>query len=67
MDGTLPAAAWGSGKVLLMGYGLGIALASLLTALAIASKIGTDFLETIGRLASAGLQRLPDQVVADPA
>ncbi|MBJ2151815.1 ABC transporter permease [Paracoccus sp. IB05] len=46
-DGTLPAAAWGSGKVLLMGYGLGIALASVLTALAIASRIGTDFLETM--------------------
>ncbi len=46
-DGTLPAAAWGSGKVLLMGYGLGIVLASVLTALAIASRIGTDFLETM--------------------
>ena len=29
--------------------------------------MGTDFLETIGRLASAGLQRLPDRVVADLA
>jgi len=29
------------------------------------ADMGTDFLETIGRLASAGLQRLPDQVVAD--
>lgn len=47
MDGSLPAAAWSSGKVLLMGYGLGIALAATLTALAMASRIGTDFLETM--------------------
>lgn len=47
MDGSLPAAAWGSGKVLLMGYGLGILLAATLTALAMASRIGTDFLETM--------------------
>lgn len=47
MDGTLPAAAWSSGKVLLMGYGLGIVLAATLTALAMASRIGTDFLETM--------------------
>ncbi len=47
VDGTLPSAAWTSGKVLLMGYGLGILLASILTALAMASRIGTDFLETM--------------------
>lgn len=29
--------------------------------------LGTDYLETIGRLASAGLQRLPDEVAADQA
>jgi len=29
--------------------------------------MGTDYLETIGRLASAGLQRLPDQAAADLA
>ncbi|MDP4023369.1 ABC transporter permease [Methylobacterium sp. NEAU 140] len=46
-DGTLPARAWGSLKVLLMGYVAGVALATLLTALAIASRIGTDFLETL--------------------
>jgi NitT/TauT family transport system permease protein len=46
-DGTLPARAWGSVKVLLIGYGLGILLATLLTGLAIASRIGTDFLETM--------------------
>ncbi|MFE3836122.1 ABC transporter permease [Pseudogemmobacter sonorensis] len=47
MDGRLVSAAWGSGKVLLIGYGVGIALASVLTALAMASRIGTDFLETM--------------------
>lgn len=31
------------------------------------TDMGTDFLETIGRLASAGLQRLPDAVAADQA
>jgi NitT/TauT family transport system permease protein len=47
MNGTLPAAAWVSVKVLLTGYVIGIALAAVLTALAIASRIGTDFLETM--------------------
>lgn len=47
MNGTLPSAALVSVKVLLMGYVIGIVLAALLTALAIASRIGTDFLETM--------------------
>ncbi|OYR12571.1 ABC transporter permease [Brucella thiophenivorans] len=47
MNGTLPAAAWVSIKVLLMGYAIGIVLAASLTALAMASRIGTDFLETM--------------------
>ena len=47
VDGTLPARAWASIKVLLTGYALGVLLASVLTALAIASRIGTDFLETM--------------------
>jgi len=34
-------------RVLLMGYASGIALAALLTAIAITSRIGTDFLETL--------------------
>jgi len=34
-------------KVLLMGYGAGIAIAALLTALAVGSRIGTDLLETL--------------------
>lgn len=46
-NGVLPARAWSSIKVLLMGYACGIVLASLLTALAIMSRIGTDFLETL--------------------
>ena len=43
----LPARAWASIKVLLMGYACGVVLAALLTALAIMSRIGTDFLETM--------------------
>jgi len=34
-------------QTLLIGYGIGIGLATLLTTLAISSKIGTDFLETL--------------------
>jgi NitT/TauT family transport system permease protein len=47
MNGVLPERAWGSLRVLLMGYAIGITLAAALTALAIASRIGTDFLETM--------------------
>ncbi|MCJ2036317.1 ABC transporter permease [Methylobacterium sp. J-068] len=46
-DGTLVMRAWGSIKVLLIGYALGILLATLLTGIAIGSRIGTDFLETM--------------------
>ncbi|RTL50706.1 MAG: ABC transporter permease [Bradyrhizobiaceae bacterium] len=46
-NGVLPARAWSSIKVLLMGYACGIVLASLLTAFAIMSRIGTDLLETL--------------------
>jgi NitT/TauT family transport system permease protein len=45
--GDLLIKVWASLKVLLMGYGVGIVLASLLTAVAISSRIGTDFLETL--------------------
>jgi NitT/TauT family transport system permease protein len=38
---------WASLKVLLMGYALGIALAAVLTAFGIYSRIGTDLLETL--------------------
>jgi NitT/TauT family transport system permease protein len=38
---------WASLRVLLMGYGMGIVLAAVLTAIGISSRIGTDFLETL--------------------
>ena len=46
-SGVLPARAWASIKVLLMGYGAGVAMAGLLTVLAINTRIGSDFLETV--------------------
>src|SRR5437868_2985785 len=46
-DGTIPLRAWASLKVLFMGYGAGIILAAIFTILAISTRIGTDFLETI--------------------
>jgi NitT/TauT family transport system permease protein len=46
-DGTIPLRAWTSLKVLLMGYASGVALAATLTILAINTRIGTDFLETM--------------------
>ncbi|ABQ32819.1 MULTISPECIES: ABC transporter permease [Bradyrhizobium] len=46
-DGTIPMRAWTSLKVLFMGYAAGIALAAILTVLAISTRIGTDFLETV--------------------
>jgi len=47
MSGGLLAKAWTSISVLLIGYGCGIALAALLTVLAITTRIGTDILETL--------------------
>ncbi len=47
MSGVLPQRAAVSLRVLLIGYACGIVLAGLLTSLAIASRIGADFLETI--------------------
>jgi NitT/TauT family transport system permease protein len=46
-SGDLVVKVWASLKVLLMGYAAGIALAAVLTAVGISSKIGTDFLETL--------------------
>ena len=46
-DGTLPMRTWTTIKVLLLGYAAGIGLAALLTILAIGTRIGTDFLETM--------------------
>jgi len=47
VDGTLPARTWATIRVLLLGYAAGITLAALLTVLAIGTRIGTDFLETM--------------------
>ena len=47
LGGGLLGKAWTSIKVLLMGYSAGILLAALLTVIAISSRIGTDFLETL--------------------
>ena len=47
MNGVLLQRGWFSIKVLLMGYVAGMLLASILTALAITSRIGNDFLETL--------------------
>ena len=46
-SGELIHKVWASLKVLLIGYWAGIGLAAVLTAIGIASKIGTDFLETL--------------------
>jgi NitT/TauT family transport system permease protein len=47
VSGDLLIKVWASLKVLVVGYAAGIALAAVLTAIGIASKIGTDFLETL--------------------
>jgi NitT/TauT family transport system permease protein len=45
--GALLARAWTSIRILLIGYAIGITAAALLTVIAITSRIGTDFLETL--------------------
>lgn len=45
--GGLLGKAWYSIKILLIGYASGLALAALLTMLAITSRVGTDLLETL--------------------
>ena len=47
VHGTLLLKAWTSIKVLLIGYAAGVLLAAVLTVVAISSRIGTDFLETL--------------------
>ncbi|MGY3619448.1 ABC transporter permease [Bradyrhizobium sp. USDA 10063] len=47
IDGSLIARTWTSLQVLLLGYAIGIALAGILTALAINTRLGTDLLETL--------------------
>ena len=46
-NGVLPARAWTSLRVLLIGYVSGILLAAALTILAISTRVGTDILETM--------------------
>jgi NitT/TauT family transport system permease protein len=46
-DGVLPARIWTTLKVLITGYAAGTLLAAVLTILAINTRIGTDFLETM--------------------
>ena len=46
-DGSIPARAWASVKVLLMGYAAGVLLAGALTILAIGTRLGSDLLETM--------------------
>jgi len=47
VDGTLPGRVYISLKVLLIGYGAGIALAAMFTTLAVSTRIGTDLLSTL--------------------
>jgi NitT/TauT family transport system permease protein len=47
VSGVLPARAWASLQVLAIGFGTGVTLAGILTVLAITTRIGTDFLETM--------------------
>ncbi|MDR3538667.1 MAG: ABC transporter permease [Acetobacteraceae bacterium] len=46
-SGVLPQRAWASLQVLAVGFGAGVVLAGVLTVLAITTRIGTDFLETM--------------------
>ena len=46
-SGELLIKTWTSLKVLLMGYAAGVGLAAVLTTVAISSRVGTDFLETL--------------------
>src|SRR5690242_10514114 len=52
VDGSLPARAWASIQVLLMGYAAGVAMAGALTILAINTRLGSDFLETMTAMLS---------------
>ena len=47
VSGELPKKSWASIVVLLYGYGIGLVLALVLTILAMASRLGTDLLETL--------------------
>ena len=47
LNGKLPARAWSSLQVLITGYVAGVALATILSVLAITTRLGNDFLETL--------------------
>jgi NitT/TauT family transport system permease protein len=47
VSGELPLRVWISIKILLVGYGAGVAIAAVLTALATTTRIGSDLLETL--------------------
>lgn len=47
INGVLPARAWSSVKVLLIGYAIGVTLATILSVAAINTRIGNDLLETL--------------------
>jgi len=49
-SGVIPQRTWSSIRVLLQGYAAGLVLAGLLTALATATRIGTDLLETLSSM-----------------
>ena len=46
-NGVLPSRVWVSLRILLMGYGLGIGIATVLTCLAVGFRLGTDLLEIL--------------------
>ena len=52
LTGVIPARAWASVKVLLMGYVAGVVMAGVLTIVAINTRIGSDFLETMTAMLS---------------
>ena len=47
LNGVLPNRAWTSVKVLLIGYAIGVSLATILSVAAINTRIGNDLLETL--------------------
>src|ERR1700687_4035983 len=49
-SGVIPQRNWSSIRVLLQGYGAWLLLAGLLTALATATRVGTDLLETLSSM-----------------
>src|SRR3546814_7125517 len=48
-DGSLLVKAWTSVAVLLQGYALGVAIAAVMSSLAVTTRLGNDFLATVTR------------------